>query len=215
MGNFPHPRRPIRGYTPEALANAKHRYEETDELQDSIATDLRISRRTLDKLAKREGWKLRKDRPPRELPQALRLEMVATEALAEAATDPPLPESMTDDPEGTPAAPSLAFRLEAAVEKELRKVEALRGAFGTPANRSIEAERIARTLATLTETLFKVRRLREAGASPLSAPDDEVPADADEFRRQLAHRIEALVRGRDDGGVPAAGGDADAGPAAA
>jgi len=53
-------RRPIRGYTPEALANAKHRYEDTDELQDSIATDLRISLRKPDKLAKRGGWKLRK-----------------------------------------------------------------------------------------------------------------------------------------------------------
>jgi hypothetical protein len=55
---------------------------------------------------------------------------------------------------------SVADRLEAAVEKELRKVENLRAGPGSPTERSVDHERVARTLATLTETLFKVRRLR-------------------------------------------------------
>lgn len=78
MTDRPHPRRPTRGFTPEAIAHTKHRYEDTDEPQDCIAADLGVHAKTLDRLAKREG-KLRKDRAPRDLPEALRLEMAARE----------------------------------------------------------------------------------------------------------------------------------------
>jgi len=189
------PTRPTRTYTPELLAHAKLRYEDTDETQDSIAADLGVSRRTLGNLAKKHGWALRKDRPPRDLPQALKLEIEATKALPNAAS---------------PDAPSVADRLEAAVEKELRKVESLRSQFGNSAQRSIEAERIARTLATLTETLFKVRRLRNP-ANSVASDDDDLPSDPDAFRHALAYRIEAFVRSRRElAGAEAA---ADAGPA--
>jgi hypothetical protein len=212
-------RRAARGYAPEALAHAKHRYEDTDEPQESIAADLRIHRKSLDRLAKKEGWKLRKDRPPRELPPALQLSMQASEALAE-----PLTPAASIEVEANPSpvppqsdalATTLAGRLEVAVEKELQRVETLRIEFGSAAHRAIEAERTARTLATLTETLFKVRRLREAGASPLTAADDEMPADAELFRCELARRIEAFVRGRDDGRLSAGVQPADAGDAGA
>jgi len=221
-----------RGFTLEAIGHARRRYEETDESMDRIAADLGVHRSTLDRLAKTEGWQLRKDRPPRDLPVALQLNLAATEILqaARAAGQPPvqpMPEpaevdrAMTDaslaefEPaEAEPVAASLALRLEAAVDRELRKVENLREDAVLGGSRATEAERIARTLAALTQTLFKIRQLREPG-SVIADVDEDLPADADEFRRQLAHRIEALVRGRDDGRVPAAGGDADAGPAAA
>ncbi|WP_322516450.1 hypothetical protein SR870_02380 [Rhodopseudomonas palustris] len=221
-----------RGFTPEAVAHARRRYEETDESMDRIAADLGVHRMTLDRLAKTEGWQLRKDRPPRDLPVALQLNLAAAEILqaARAAGKPPLqpmPEpaevdrAMTDaslaefeSAEAEPVAASLALRLEAAVDRELRKVENLREDAVLGGSRATEAERIARTLAALTQTLFKVRQLREPGGVNADA-DEDLPADADEFRRQLAHRIEALVRCRDDGRVPAAGGDADAGAAAA
>ncbi|WP_322516449.1 hypothetical protein SR870_02375 [Rhodopseudomonas palustris] len=77
-------RRPIRGFTPEALAHTRHRYEDTDEPQDSIAVDLGIHSRTLDRLVQQQGGKLRKDRALRELPQALKLEMAAREAAGRA-----------------------------------------------------------------------------------------------------------------------------------
>jgi hypothetical protein len=177
--------RPQREYTAEWLAHARFRYEETDEPQNSLAADLGVHRMTLDGLAKKHGWALRKDRPPRDLPPAVKLDMEATKAKPDA---------------GSPDAPSVAERLEAAVEKELRKVESRRGEFGRPARRSIEAERIARTLATLTETLFKVRRLRETG-NLAGNDDDDLPADADGFRINLAHRIEVFVRSRADASV--------------
>jgi len=186
-------RRVRRGFTADALELIRHRYEDTDETQDSIAADFGISRRTLDKVAKTQGWTLRKDRAPRDLPEAIKLELVAAQAVGAIAADAPSNPAAASEPS---LAPSLALRLEQAVEKELRKVEALRGAFGTPAQRSIEAERIARTLATLTETLFKVRRLREPGV--VTDEQDDLPADADDFRRELARRIDAFVASRAD-----------------
>ena len=79
------PVKPSRGYAPELLTLARQRYEDTDETQDSIAADLGVDRRTLSRIAERECWKLRKDRPPRDLPVALRLETEAAQALGEVA----------------------------------------------------------------------------------------------------------------------------------
>jgi hypothetical protein len=200
--------RSTRGFTPEALANARGRYEETDEPQASIALDLGIDRRTLDWVAKKHGWSLRKDRPPRDLSPAAKLDQAAAEVLA----GPANPDAATPKSGGVasaaPVSASVTERLEAAVEKELRKVESLRGELARPAQRTIQSERIARTLATLTETLFKVRRLRQPGNISASN-DDDLPSDADGFRLALAHRIEVFVRSRTDGSVPDAGKPAD------
>jgi hypothetical protein len=190
--------RPKREYTAEWLAHARYRYEETDEALYSIAADLGIHSKTLQRLATIHEWKLRKDRPPRDLSPALKLEIAATQA----------------GPTVAPSdAPSVADRLEAAVEVELRKVESLRGQISKGARRSIEAERIARTLATLTETLFKVRRLREPGNSS-GSNDDDLPSDADGFRLALAHRIEVFVRSRTAASVSERDQPADGEPAA-
>jgi hypothetical protein len=195
--------RPARGFTLEAIENMRQRYEDTDETQASIAADFGIHSKTLRTLAREQGWKLRKNRPPRDLPQAIRLNLLADQAVGSAAIGEASPDPMLALVPGEAAVgPNIAARLEQAVEKELRKVEALRNEFGNPAHRSIEAERTARTLATLTETLFKVRRLREPGQTGAIA-DDDMPADLDGFRRALAERMEAFVRSRADGAVSA------------
>jgi hypothetical protein len=198
---LPKPRaRSTRGYTPEALANARWRYEETNEPQASIALDLGIDRRSLHGVAQKHGWSLRKDRPPRDLPPALKIDNDAAAVLA----DPASPDAVTAESgsasSAAPVSASVAERLEAAVEKELRKVESLRGELGRPEQRTIQSERIARTLATLTETLFKVRRLRQPG-NISGSNDDDLPGDADGFRLALAHRIDVFVRSRVDGSV--------------
>lgn len=204
--------RPSRGFTGEAIEHARRRYENTDETQHSIAADLGVHSKTLNRLARQQGWKLRKDRPPRDLPAALRLDLAATQALGETATDARSDQTIAGEPVKAPMAPTLALRLEQALEKELRKVESLRSQFGNPAHRSIEAERIARTLATLTETLFKVRRLRDQG--PIAAgSDDDMPRDTDGFRRGLALRIDTFVRSRADGSVFGANEPSGATPA--
>jgi transposase-like protein len=183
-------------FTPEALEDARRRYEETDETQVRIADDLGVDRGTLTRLARTHGWALRKDRPPTDIPEAVKIARQATEAVMNAtpADAPGKDVAVANDG-------SVADRLEAAVEKELRKVENLRAGPGSPTERSVDHERVARTLATLTETLFKVRRLRQPG-NISGSNDDDLPSDADGFRLALAHRIEVFVRSRTDASVP-------------
>jgi hypothetical protein len=204
---------PTYGLSAEVIEYARRRYVETDDSQGSIARDIGKSPGTLDRLAKAQGWPLRKDRPPRGLPPETQLAMQTAEALAGKASGAPQPQENAVAPDGPPVAGSIAARLEAALERELRKVEILRGDFGTGGKRSFEAERVARTLATLTETLFRVRRLREPG-SISGSNDDDLPADADGFRLALAYRIEAFVRSRVDGDVSERVEPADGEPAA-
>lgn len=58
---------------------------------------------------------------------------------------------------------------------------------------SAEAERSARTLASLARALKEVMRLAAPEQASDPDEDDPVPRDLDEFRRELARRIEALA----------------------
>jgi len=97
-------------------------------------------------------------------------------------------------------------RLEAAVLKELSTVETMRASLGAEPLRPMDAERTARTLSTLTETLAKLRRLRLAQPQAGSDHDDDIP-DIDEFRRDLARRINLFVASRTGGGNAAGAPD--------
>lgn len=203
--------RRARGFTDEVVAFARQRYEDTNESQNAIAAELGINVEALKRLAIKQGWKLRRDRAPHGLPDALKLKIAATQALAEADATvaeaaPPLRDIAADQSidEVSLVREQLPARLEAAVEKELRKVESLRHECSTATGRTNQSERTARTLATLTETLFKVRRLREPSHGE-QAIDDDMPADIDGFRRALAERMETFVRSRTDGAVSADG----------
>ena len=228
------PGRQPRGYAPEMLAELRRRYVDTDEPVARIADQIGVHRDTVELLARKQGWPLRKDRPPRELPVTMQMSADAAATLQQAraadtgaAAAPPAPalssESAPLAPEPDPSEPPLgpapdpallALRLELAVEQQLRKVETLHEDATLGGSRAAEAERIARTLAALTQTLFKVRQLRDPERA-LSAADDEMPADAELFRCELARRIEAFVGGRADGGVPVRDELADAGDARA
>jgi hypothetical protein len=199
-----HYRRLPRGFTPEAIQNARRRYEDTDEPQAAIAADFGVHRKTLDQLARRMGWTLRKDRPPRDLPGHLRL-AVESEKVVKATLEGSAPDAAGGGrgEEGAgahapaPSSAGIADRLERAVDKELRAVELMR-AVAAPQS-SAESERVARTLASLTDTLYRVRRLREPETDGTGANDfDDLPRDPDEFRLALARRIEALVPGWED-----------------
>jgi hypothetical protein len=173
--------------TPEALEDLRRRYEDTDEAQTSIADDLEIDRSTLARFARKQGWKLRSQRPPRDLSNAARLaRQFDVAGINGAAANASVNRDETSDPA------TVADRLEAAVEKELREIESLRRELGDARQRSKDGERVARTLATLTETLFKVRRLRQSGLQ--GGYDDDLPADPDAFRLALAERIAKFVR---------------------
>jgi hypothetical protein len=176
-------------------------------------------------LVRSEGWV----RPEgslrlRGLSPAMRLAMQA-DALVAAPHPNPLPSERAFTPvfdglcgkreQTEPVAPAsldnaTIGRLEAAVREELARVETMRASLGSEPQRPVDAERTARTLSVLTETMAKLRRLR-LGSAPQSGSienDNDYPADIDAFRREFARRLEAFVASRTGGG--GAGG---AGPA--
>jgi hypothetical protein len=70
----------------------------------------------------------------------------------------------------------------------------------------VERERDARMLAVLVKTLRELAALDEAASGPSKRAepedDDPVPRDIDEFRRELARRIDALVASRTGSRLP-------------
>ena len=90
----------------------------------------------------------------------------------------------------------LVARLRRAVLNELAVVESLRERLKNEPQGPVAAERTARTLSTLTDTLQKPQRLQ--CAVPANGPDHDMPADIDAFRDELARQIEEFVESRSD-----------------
>jgi hypothetical protein len=65
-----------------------------------------------------------------------------------------------------------------------------------PSVNTAEAERIARTLATLTRTLQEVLRLTAPYAPSDESSNDRGPDDPDEFAQELVRRIGEFARSR-------------------
>ena len=106
--------------------------------------------------------------------------------------------------ESEQAAGSLIERVERAVEREIAQIEAMVGGADELTEPRSDAERRARTLASLTRTLLELRRLRADDDVQRTADDDAIPRDLDELRRALSRRLDQLV----DGAAPlSAAGD--------
>jgi hypothetical protein len=117
---------------------------------------------------------------------------------AEFATPVPSPDAIS-----TPPLLSTIERLERAVLAELATIEAMRAALGTLPQKPPGAARTVRALSMLTQTLQHLQRLRASAAlaaKPIARndhdDDDDMPADLDEFRLDLARRIDAFVESR-------------------
>jgi hypothetical protein len=94
-------------------------------------------------------------------------------------------------PRPDPAA-SLADRVTGAIERELDMIETI----VVPARGGqmrTEAERRARTLASLARTLAELQKLR--GEEQRPAIDDDRPRDLDELRQRLCERLERKFPG--------------------
>jgi len=218
------------GFTPELIAHVRHRYEHTDDTLAKISVDCGLSERTLNRMRDREGWSRRSDGAPRGLPAAAQALDEATALLAARVLPLPergracpglgpgsdcaairVEANARDDTDASPALgadPSLAGddkraieRIERLVQRELAAEEAVRAQLGPLPRPPADAERAARTLATLTQTLHALQRLR-CGLPPDSGSDDndDMPRDIDEFRRELARRIDAFVASRTGSG---------------
>ena len=193
-------------YTPELLAYARHRFEHSDASLADIAVDLGVHKGTVGDLAKREGW-VRYVPPPRDLAPSVRL-LEAAEALGRQPelTGPPptdatpgvtLDGQLNDAVNDERALPPLAetvVRLHRAVLEELAALESLRAQIRREPHSAGEAERTARTISRLTETLQKLQRLQ--CNPPENGSDYDMPADIDEFRNELARRIDEFVSSR-------------------
>lgn len=99
-----------------------------------------------------------------------------------------------DDP---PPASGLVLiaRVSRAIEHELAQIETIVGGRHVPRTQRSEAERRARTLASLARTLNEVKRLRAEEEKPKAADDDPMPRDLDEFRRELSRRLALMEQG--------------------
>jgi hypothetical protein len=97
-----------------------------------------------------------------------------------------------DDP---PPATGIALveRVTRAVERELSQIEVIVGGHHVKSAQRTEAERRARTLASLARTLTEVRRLRAEEDRVKPKDDDARPRNTPEFRLELARRLDRLV----------------------
>jgi hypothetical protein len=213
-------------YTPEFLAALRQRYEETDQPMRALALEFEIGISTVSAIVEREGWTKRSQRQ-RGSPRAALLSeaqslLAGLSARGGAINDggPGLvaEEPPTPDP-SPPRAPRVeggekttAERLEALLVREIAAEEAARAELGTLPRLRAEADSCTRRLAVLTHTLKLLRGIPAAPAAGLP-DDDDMPRDIDEFRLDLARRIDAFVASRAD--AADADGDAGAAPVAA
>jgi hypothetical protein len=112
--------------------------------------------------------------------------------------------------EGNGEAPSTAAtveRLHRAVLEELAAVEVMRAQLKRTPQKPADAERTARTLSSLTETVHKLNRMSSGLPQSGQDDDDDFPRDLDEFRNELARRIDAFVASRTEPGDADAGAD--------
>jgi hypothetical protein len=184
-------------YSPELLAAIRYRYEDTDQPMTGLAADFDIGITTLQTLVRKNGWTPRSQRL-RDCPSAVRL---LEDAQGLAATPPEqdrgpqqsatqiLPVSGSGNDAAPPAMPALApatstlspaERIEALVVKELE---------------AEEAERCARTLSVLTQTLQTVKKLHAGGGAGVQ-DHDEAPKDVEAFREEIALKLRALIDSR-------------------
>lgn len=108
----------------------------------------------------------------------------ARRSAVERANDPP------------PAAgQALLERVSRAIERELTQIEVIVGGQYVAPRQRTEAERRARTLASLARTLREVTTLRLSEKKEKREDDDAVPRDLSELRLALARRLDQLVAG--------------------
>ena len=190
-------------FSPELEARGRYLFEETDASMADIAFELGIHKCTVPVVARRRGWK-RYVPPPHDVSPVTRILVEAEslerrhEAVPPGSNAEPVLPAQADDATGESEAADLVARLRRAVLNELTVIESLRERLKNEPQSRVAAERTARTLSTLTDTLQKLQRLQ--CAVPASGSLYDIPADIDEFRNELARRIEAFVASRTDEG---------------
>lgn len=185
-------------FSPELEARGRYLFGETDAAMADIAFELGIHKGTVPDVAKRRKWK-RYVPPPRDVSPVTRILVEAETLERRRNTAQSGPETEPEKYAGSEGASGksendIVARLRRAVLNELTVVESLRDRLKNEPQSRVAAERTARTLSTLTDTLQKLQRLQ--CTVPTSGSDYDMPADIDEFRNELARRINAFVDSR-------------------
>lgn len=165
---------------PERIAQARHLYETTAMPVADIADLLGIGLTTLMKRIKLWGW-VPRNRRLAELDAAAKAE-VPLKAIREAAAPAiAVAEKAT-----------LLARVRAAVESEIATIEHVLQRVEAAQLRSTDAERAARTLATLVRTLKELTVLERPAETASGEESEGEFRDIDEFRSKLAERLDRL-----------------------
>lgn len=177
---------------PALIAEGRRLYEQTLVPVREIAALCGVSPTTLQDRIVAWGWQRRRY-DTRSVDLAIARRGPAKPDAAQGAAPSALPPALPQD------RAAVAARVQAVVERELTAVERVLEVLG-PSDRD-EAERTARTLASLARTLREVALINqtEEAVAPDDADDDPVPRDIDEFRRQLAQRIRKFIDARRNG----------------
>jgi hypothetical protein len=198
--------------TDEAWAQMRRDYEHTDKPIDEICAEHGISSGTLRDRVRRWDWTPRRLPIPAEGPPPLPAPRFDS---PRAAAPPAVPAASVPsaEPEAAPAAPALAplpvdpaliaQRLQGAVARVLPAIETTLANLAATTAHPREVERAARALAALTRTLRELNAL--LGRYPV--PDKDEAKTLDEFRRELARKMDAVIAARQersDGAQPEA-----------
>ncbi len=200
--------------TPEAWALIRHAYEHTDQPLAHICDAHEITIPMLRYRIKKWGWTRRKPFVPRQGPP--KVEVFSPPPVREAsggvglgvggeivstAASPPTPPAFADAPAGDPPhrfagggkeeETAIVPRLQSAVARVLPAIETTIARLAAGAQHPREMEQAGRTLSALTRTLRELNGLLAQHRA--EADDDDTPEDIDEFRRDLARRLQGLV----------------------
>jgi hypothetical protein len=169
---------------PEKIAKAKELYEGTSVPVRDIALMLGIGQSTFLRRVKDWGWKPRNAR------------LADYDAAAKAGFDLDAISKAVAPELAVAKQATLIERVRAAVEREIVAIETVLDRVDDARLRSQDAERAARTLATLVKVLREVNTLEgeQEQTEPAGDAEDQF-RDLEEFRAELARRLASFRRG--------------------
>lgn len=169
---------------PEKIAEVRKLYEGTNVPVRDLASICGLGVTTFLKRVKLWGWKPRNYRM-RDYDAAAQRDIESIREIAAPAIAAAENETLID-------------RVRAAVEREIVAIEAVLARVEGAKLRSTDAERAARTLATLVKTLREVAALqRDEKPEQASGEGEDEFRDLEEFRSELAERLDRLRKSRD------------------
>lgn len=167
---------------PEKIAEVRKLYEGTDVPVRDLASICGLGVTTFLRRVELWGWKRRKLRM-KDYDEAAKSEVEPIREIAAGAV-------------ATVQNETLIERVRAAVEREIVAIEAVLTRVEGARLRSTDAERAARTLATLVKTLREVAALQrdEQPETQIGEGEADEFRDLEEFRSELAERLDRLRR---------------------